>query len=69
MTGRRFWLWVTARLDAKMASRPFWIDPLPVVCAWCQTSMRDGRGPVSHGICPACITRFEQQAQTIGDHT
>lgn len=25
-----------------------------VVCAWCDTVIKDGEGPVSHGLCPDC---------------
>lgn len=36
--------------------------PLKVVCGWCQSLMRDGALPVSHGMCPACIVRMEAEA-------
>lgn len=34
---------------------------LRVVCAWCLTVLVDGPPdqPVSHGICPDCIPKFE----------
>ena len=40
------------------------IVPAPVhacICAWCAVILRDGILPVSHGICPACATRLEQE--------
>jgi hypothetical protein len=30
-----------------------------VVCAWCGQMLKEGRGPVSHGICLRCARRFE----------
>jgi hypothetical protein len=32
-----------------------------VVCAWCATVLREGVGPVSHGMCPPCVQRFEHE--------
>ena len=30
-------------------------DDLPVVCAWCGATIKEGKwAPVSHGICPEC---------------
>jgi hypothetical protein len=33
---------------------------LRLVCAWCQTLMREGsvNAPTSHGMCPACREKF-----------
>lgn len=31
--------------------------PLRVVCAWCQSEMKPGREPVSHGICNGCFAK------------
>jgi len=56
---RRF---LIARLDAKLQSRPLWLDPPPlkVECSWCRVVMRDGVEPVSHGICEDCVEKFER---------
>jgi hypothetical protein len=27
-------------------------------CAWCGIVMREGRGPVSHGMCPECAATW-----------
>jgi hypothetical protein len=32
-------------------------SPLRLECAWCDTLLRDGREPTSHGICEACSER------------
>lgn len=29
-----------------------------VVCAWCQTTMRDGPEPTSHGLCQPCADKL-----------
>lgn len=34
-------------------------EAIKVVCAWCGQTMAEGRGPVSHGICPPCGARWE----------
>jgi hypothetical protein len=34
-----------------------------VQCAWCQSVMREGDAPVSHGICGEC---YEKQLATLG---
>lgn len=26
-------------------------------CSWCDRVIREGSGPVSHGICPDCLAR------------
>lgn len=31
------------------------------ICAWCQTVMSEGTEPVTHGICPDCAARAEEQ--------
>ncbi len=32
--------------------------PPGVTCAWCGEIIKDGPGPVSHGMCPGCGTKF-----------
>jgi len=34
----------------------------PSVCAWCGLILREGVGPISHGICPACVARIGEAA-------
>lgn len=39
-------------------------DPDPaadvkLICAWCGGTIKDGMGPVSHGICDSCARMFE----------
>ncbi len=29
-----------------------------VICAWCKATLRTGEGPISHGVCPACLSRY-----------
>jgi len=55
---RRF---VIACLEGRAQSRPLWIEPPPlkVQCGWCRVVMSEGVEPVSHGICEACIEKFE----------
>jgi hypothetical protein len=31
------------------------------ICAWCDVVLREGVLPISHGICPACLERLEQE--------
>jgi hypothetical protein len=31
------------------------------VCGWCQTLIRDGITPVSHGMCPSCSEKLLAQ--------
>lgn len=31
-----------------------------VICGWCNTLMRDGILPASHGMCADCAVRFEE---------
>jgi hypothetical protein len=33
-------------------------EPLTVICAWCNCTVRSGGSSVSHGICVACAMRF-----------
>ncbi len=43
-----------------------------VVCGWCGTLLRDsqyGNGLTSHGMCPACVERFEADVLTHADGT
>jgi len=35
--------------------------PHKAICAWCDGLIRDGVLPVTHGICPACKERLEQE--------
>jgi hypothetical protein len=30
-----------------------------VICAWCGQMLKEGRGPISHGICHRCARHFE----------
>jgi hypothetical protein len=40
------------------------VNLLPqIVCAWCQRVMRLGCLPISHGMCPSCIVKFEAEAK------
>lgn len=32
-------------------------QPLKMICGWCGTLLRDGRMPLSHGICKPCSDR------------
>jgi hypothetical protein len=36
---------------------------LHTVCAWCQRVMVEGdrTKPTSHGICPGCVHKFDQE--------
>lgn len=38
-----------------------------VICAWCEKTIRRGSMflSVSHGICPACVDRVEEQERAI----
>lgn len=40
--------------------------PVAVVCAWCGGLVRDGRAPVSHGICEQCSDRLNRQMEGVG---
>jgi len=45
---------------------------LRVVCGWCGTVLRDskcGNGLTSHGMCSACVERFEADVLTDADGT
>ena len=67
----RFRLWMSQRVARRAADRTaareeyqhiFDSRPHRVDCAWCNRVLRDGREPVSHGICPECAAEFEQAA-------
>lgn len=47
----------SARGAAILAGTCYRLLPLRVACAWCQTEMRAGREPSSHGICGVCAER------------
>jgi hypothetical protein len=36
---------------------------MTLICAWCKRVMRAGDPelPISHGMCPACRKKFEQE--------
>jgi hypothetical protein len=42
-------------------------------CAWCKGTIREGEGPASHGICPACEALYFPELvrridwQTVGE--
>jgi len=38
---------------------------LPLACAWCKSIVRDGSGPVSHGICGECAGLFSSQIDMV----
>lgn len=41
------------------------VAPLPpVVCAWCGFVIREGEGPISHGICPSCYDKMDKEVPT-----
>lgn len=41
---------------------------MKTVCAWCQTTIRPGAGPVSHGICEKCaLEKFGVQIEVPSD--
>jgi hypothetical protein len=33
---------------------------MKIICAWCQTVLRDGPGPISHGICRRCAGQYAE---------
>ena len=33
---------------------------MKIVCAWCQRTLQDGPGPISHGICRECAGQFAE---------
>ena len=33
-----------------------------VICSWCGKLLRKGTLPISHGICPSCVVKFEREA-------
>ena len=33
--------------------------PHRLVCAWCTKVLREGKEPLSHGLCPACERMIE----------
>lgn len=35
--------------------------PHKVICSWCDVVIREGVLPVSHGICPGCREKLEQE--------
>ncbi len=41
---------------------PVVVEDLRTECAWCGVLIRDGAAPTSHGICPACATRWRKSA-------
>lgn len=36
-------------------------EQLKVICAWCGKTIRKGRGPISHGMCPKCERTMEEE--------
>jgi hypothetical protein len=50
--------------NAKLPLSPEADDAPAIVCAWCvpQQVIRPGTFPASHGICPACEAKFDDQA-------
>ncbi len=37
-----------------------------IVCAWCQSVLKEGHEPVSHGICEKCKTELEEEMSQPG---
>lgn len=33
-------------------------QPTKTICAWCGTLIRDGKMPITHGMCRACADRM-----------
>ena len=31
-----------------------------IVCAWCESMIKDGEGEISHGICPTCEKKVNE---------
>jgi len=56
--------WFSRLLDAKAQQRPYWLDEraLPVVCAWHEDLTDPKNAHATHGICPACVAKFESGA-------
>jgi hypothetical protein len=35
---------------------------MKTICAWCGKLLRDGHGPVSHGICETCAKKVMEES-------
>ena len=44
------------------------MEALKLICAWCGALIREGKLPISHGLCRGCADRMAKELQQEKEH-